>query len=81
MEFCLKLLCHSVYKQLSGGSYSIDRFTLDKEVLGKIPLEERLIFRLEEDETMKLYHKSIVDAIMAVNPTGVQFTKVEDWRF
>jgi hypothetical protein len=71
---------NSVYKQLSGGSYSIDRFTLDKEVLGKIPLEERLIFRLEEDETMKLYHKSIVDAIMAVNPTGVQFTKVENWR-
>jgi hypothetical protein len=71
----------SEYEQLSGGSYSIDRFNLDNAILEKIPLEERLIFRLDEYKTMKLYHKSIVDAIMAVNPVGVQFTKVEDWRF
>jgi hypothetical protein len=71
---------NSVYKQRNGGSYSIDRFTLDKDVLGKIPLEERLVFRLKEDESIKLYHKSIVDAIMSINPTGVQFTKVENWR-
>jgi hypothetical protein len=61
--------------------FSIDRFNLDTEILGKIPLEVRLIFKLKESPTKKLYHKSIVDAIMAVNPVGVQFTKVEDWRF
>jgi hypothetical protein len=72
---------NSVYEQLSGGSYSVDRFTLENDILAEIPLEERLIFKLKESPTKKLYHKSIVDAIMAVNPIGVQFTKVEDWRF
>ncbi|GHU05788.1 hypothetical protein FACS1894158_09820 [Betaproteobacteria bacterium] len=61
--------------------FSIDRFNLDTKILEKIPLKERLIFRLEEGETIMLYHKSIVDAIVAVNPTGVQFIKVENWRF
>ncbi|GHU70342.1 hypothetical protein FACS189413_10560 [Bacteroidia bacterium] len=61
--------------------FSIDRFFLDKKILEKIPLEERLIFKLKESPTEKLYHKSIVDAIVAVNPTGVQFIKVEKWRF
>jgi hypothetical protein len=60
--------------------YYIDSFTLDNKVLEKIPLEERLVFKLKEDITMKLYHKSVADAIMATNPEGVQFIKVEDWR-
>ena len=59
----------------------IDRFSLDKEVLKQIPLEERLIFLLKEHCGIKLYHRSVVDAIMAVNPEGVRFVKVEDWSF
>ncbi|SCB99436.1 imm11 family protein [Gilliamella intestini] len=59
----------------------IDRFELDRKVLEKIPLEERLVFKLIEFTTIHLYHKSVVDAIMAVNPQGVLFTKVEDWYF
>ncbi|MHC6203421.1 imm11 family protein [Breznakiellaceae bacterium SP9] len=60
---------------------SIERFNLDKKILESIPLEERLIFKLKESSTKKLYHKSVVDAIMATNPEGVLFIKVEDWRF
>jgi hypothetical protein len=70
----------SVYEQ-DDDYFSIERFNLDKDVLREIPLEERLVFKLRESPTEKLYHKSVVDAIMAVNPVGVQFTRVEDWRF
>lgn len=61
--------------------YWINCFNLDREVLRKIPLEERLIFKLNENKVIKLIHKSVVDAIMAVHTEGVQFTKVEDWVF
>lgn len=59
----------------------IDSFELDREVLAKIPREKRLIFKLRESSTTHLYHESIVQAIKAVNPKGVSFTKVEDWYF
>ena len=59
----------------------IDRFELDKEILAKIPLEKRLIFKLFEFCTIHLYHESIVNAIMSVKPQGVSFTKVEKWWF
>jgi hypothetical protein len=73
----------SDYKESSSGSgvYFIDSFRLDENVLKNIPLEDRLIFTLKEDETIMLYHRSVVDAIMATNPEGVQFIKVEDWEF
>lgn len=61
------------------GLYRFDRFLLDENVLKEIPLEERLVFKLKEKSSIKLYHRSVVDAIMATNPAGVMFTKVEDW--
>jgi hypothetical protein len=63
------------------GDYNIESFQLDEKVLKKIPLEERLVFKLKEDGTIELYHRSVVDAIMATKPEGVMFTKVEDWSF
>ena len=66
-------------KQLSNGTYMIRSFRLDNDRLREIPLNERLIFILEEDCGKMLYHTSVAEAIMAVNPTGVNFTKVEDW--
>ncbi len=27
-----------------------------------------------------LYHRSIVEALMTVKPTGLKFIKVEDWH-
>lgn len=65
----------------SGRSYSIKKFVLDQEALSKIPLQERLIFRLKEDSTKKLIHQSLVDEILKTDPKGVVFKKVEDWRF
>ena len=60
--------------------YFIDKFKLDLNILRNIPLEKRLIFKLEEDQTLMLYHKSVVEALMSVEPTGLKFIKVEDWH-
>ena len=69
----------SDFKKRPSGVYFIDSFRLNEKVLKEIPLEERLVFKLKEDGT-NLYHKSVVDVIMATKPEGVQFTKVEDWE-
>lgn len=60
--------------------YFVDKFKLDENILKNIPLEERLIFKLGEDHTIMLYHRSIVEALMTVKPTGLKFIKVEDWH-
>ncbi len=70
----------SDFKVNKYGIYFIDKFRLDEKVLKDIPLKERLVFKLKEKGVMKLYHQSVVDAMMATNPEGVMFTKVEDWE-
>lgn len=74
---------HSVYTpdDYDEDILSLDNFKLNESVLNEIELIDRLIFRLKESKSTKIYHKSIVDAIMAVNPTGLKFRKVEDWRY
>ena len=57
----------------------IEKLVLSEELLNDIPLEERLIFRLEENTTFEIFHKSVVDAIMETNPEGILFTSVADW--
>ena len=57
----------------------IEEIILDKEALSKIPLEERLVYKAEESSFV-VYHKSIVDIIMSVEPEGVCFTPVEEWN-
>jgi hypothetical protein len=57
----------------------IREFLLDLNILSEIPLEKRLIFLLGEDRSKGIYHKSVVDAIMAVNPKGIHFHPIEKW--
>ena len=59
---------------------SISKMRLNAAELEKIPLKERLVFKLEEMFTFQLFHKSVVDAIMATNPEGIRFVKVEDYN-
>ncbi|NDV69165.1 imm11 family protein [Dysgonomonas sp. 25] len=54
---------------------------LKEDCLSAIPLEKRLIFRLAENSTFELYHQSVVDAIRATKPDGIEFIKVEDWDY
>ena len=60
----------------SYGLADIKKLVLDKKILGEIPLEERLIFRVKE-HPYALFHVSIVEAIKSVNPTGMRFIDFE----
>jgi hypothetical protein len=62
-------------------SYWINKIVLDREILKDIPLNKRLGFRLREAPGDYLYHKSVVDAILALEPTGVYFENIEEIKF
>jgi hypothetical protein len=71
----------SVYtKKAIGTIRMIQKMTLDTNVLSKTALKNRLIFRLGEFYTFLLFHKSVVDKMMATNPTGIRFVRVEDYH-
>jgi hypothetical protein len=63
------------------GSYWINKIVLDREILKDIPLNKRLGFRLREKPGYPLYHKSVVEAILALEPTGVYFENIEEMKF
>ncbi len=56
------------------------RIVLDKALLSRIPLEERLAFEAKEDCQFILYHESVVEIIRSLNLVGMQFIPVEEWR-
>ncbi|MDU1889302.1 MAG: hypothetical protein E6767_01310 [Dysgonomonas sp.] len=65
---------------LTGAWVDIEKINLDKNILSKIPLEERLIYTSAENSAFVLYHKTIVDIILSTNPKGVNFIPVEEWN-
>jgi hypothetical protein len=58
----------------------IERLVLDEDILQNIPVEKRLVFVLKESVSTCLFHKSIMDAVMAVNPVGCRFFPVTSWN-
>ncbi|TOG16143.1 hypothetical protein CGJ06_24350 [Vibrio parahaemolyticus] len=52
--------------------------SLDETLLDKVPLEERLVFRLQEKPQF-LFHETVVNALKAANLTGVGFIRVDQW--
>jgi hypothetical protein len=70
----------SRYKTPRGATYVIGALALDRAALAAIPPGDRLLFKLLEDPTKNLYHKSVADAVMATKPTGVAFVRAEAWR-
>ncbi|GHT15414.1 hypothetical protein FACS189426_22990 [Bacteroidia bacterium] len=57
----------------------IDKMVLSEDAASKVPLDERRVFMVQESGARVLYHKSIVDLIMSVNPIGLQFIPLEKW--
>lgn len=53
---------------------------LDEDVLAKIHFRKRLVFILEYSGII-LFHETVVDEIMKLNPTGVDFVPVKEWKF
>jgi hypothetical protein len=50
----------------------VKKLVFDNEVLDKIPLDERLVFALEENAAYEFFHRSVVEKIIATNPTGLK---------
>lgn len=48
-----------------------NKLVLDNEKLDNIPLEDRLIFAVEEEITTVLYHISVVEKMLNAAPTGM----------
>ncbi|MFM7199944.1 MAG: imm11 family protein [Myxococcota bacterium] len=46
---------------------------LDREVMAAIPLERRLVFRPEEESVAVVFHRTVVEKLMAIRPTGIMF--------
>lgn len=63
------------------GRYRMKKIVLDKDVLNQIPLNKRLGFRLRESAGYYLYHQSVVDAVMTLEPTGMYFQDIEEYDF
>ena len=55
--------------------FTLESFSLDENLMGKIPLEERLIFRLSEKPKF-LFHETVMEALDKANLTGLGFEKV-----
>ncbi len=72
---------HSVFRNVSpfGSWRGITKVVLDKDKLSKIPLEERLVYVAKESMLFQLYHRSIAEIIMSVNPKGFMFVPIEVW--
>lgn len=62
-----------------GDIIQIDKLVIDGEALGQVPLEERLVFALEEKRLFMFFHKSVVEKILAIKPEGIMFSPVIKW--
>ncbi|WP_163787215.1 imm11 family protein [Myxococcus vastator] len=72
----------SVFEESESGLIllSLDRLFLDEAVLGELPLEERLAFRLAES-VVHLFHRTVVDRVLALTPPpeGLRFVPMVEW--
>lgn len=59
---------------------SLDKLFLDESVLGEVPLEERLAFRLAES-VVHVFHRTVVERVLALSPPpeGLRFIPVAEW--
>ena len=77
-ELMDKELSKFIYKY---GVYRIQKLVLNRVELNKISLDKRLCLRLKEAPGYVLYHQSVVDAIMELEPTGMYFQDIEEYGF
>jgi hypothetical protein len=65
-----------------GRVLGIDSLVLDERVLERIPQEQRLLFVLEESISTCVFHRSVVERILALTPPpeGVRFIRVDRWN-
>ena len=66
--------------KITGAWKDVKKIVLNKELLEKTPVEERLVFVSKENPAFIIYHKRVVDIILSANAEGVIFTPVEEWK-
>jgi len=62
-----------------GDVLGLYKLVLDEKVLREVPLERRLVFCLAEATSTHLFHHSVVERVMAIQPEGLRFIPVEKW--
>jgi hypothetical protein len=63
----------------SENAINIEKLVLDNGELGKIPLKKRLVFALGELRTHVLYHRSVVEKILEIEPTGLTVSRLSKY--
>jgi hypothetical protein len=63
----------------AGKIIDMTKILLDSEKITEIPLEKRLIFKLNEFNLHEIIHESIVEKIMDTSPEGVKFWPLTEW--
>jgi hypothetical protein len=60
---------------------SVERLVLDERVLEGIPLERRLLFVLAESTSTYVFHRSLVERLLALTPPpeGIWFVRADKW--
>lgn len=70
----------STFKMTSHGLIlSLPKLVLDEKVLQEIPLERRSVFRLKETPSTHVFHESMVEKVLALQPEGLRFIRVDRW--
>lgn len=59
--------------------YDFEKLVLDNKRLDKIPLEERLVFFVDESDLRRLYHRTVAEKILSLKPTGVAFYQLSSY--
>lgn len=62
-----------------GDALSINKLVLDETVLHDIPPERRRVFRLAESTSVYLFHQSVVERVLALQPEGLRFIRADQW--
>ncbi|MDA0120938.1 hypothetical protein [Vibrio sp. T11.5] len=82
INYMQKLKCldldKSEYSRVNafGGVSGLKKIVLDENLLAETPLNQRLIFKMEESSRI-LFHRTIVERIMATNPINTTFIPCE----
>lgn len=57
----------------------VHSLVINNEELHKVPLEERLVFALYEQRVHVLYHRSVVDKLLEIEPKGMTIFRLSKW--
>ncbi|MCP3165755.1 imm11 family protein [Myxococcus qinghaiensis] len=59
---------------------SLDKLVLDEQMLRAVPEELRRVFVLTESVSTYLFHVSMVEKVLALQPEGFRFVPVNQWN-